>query len=172
MRLTIAFDDVSTVLPLMKKPDIRQRIIEQVLTMAADAGVDDVVLISANAFHRRLTAKELEHIVGERVFRSFYGEGLLINHDAEDHDNLSFLGKTEKDEHVVINKRAAESDLLVYVNTTMVPMEGGPQVRWHRAVGVQLAAAPPQPRHDGALDVVHGPHTAPSCTTQPGGWAG
>ncbi len=135
MRLTIAFDDVSTVLPLMKKPDIRQRIIEQVLTMAADAGVDDVVLISANAFHRRLTAKELEHIVGERVFRSFYGEGLLINHDSEDHDNLSFLGKTEKDEHVVINKRAAESDLLVYVNTTMVAMEGG-----HKSVGIGLSA--------------------------------
>ena len=135
MRLTIAFDDVSLTLPTMRAPDIRQRIIEQVLTMAADAGVDDVALISANAFHRRLTAKELEHIVGERVFRSFYGQGLLTNHDAEDHDNLTFLGKTEKDEHVVTNKRAAESDLLVYVNITLVPMEGG-----HKSVGVGLSS--------------------------------
>ncbi|MEJ7832070.1 MAG: lactate racemase domain-containing protein [Nocardioides sp.] len=135
MRLTIAFDDVSLPLPTMQRPDIRQRIIEQVLTMAADAGVDDVVLISANAFHRRLTAKELEHIVGERVFRSFYGEGLLINHDAEDHDNLAFMGKTEMDEHVVINKRAAESDLLIYVNMTLVPMEGG-----HKSVPIGLSA--------------------------------
>ena len=150
MRLTIAFDDVSTVLPLMKKPDIRQRIIEQVLTMAADAGVDDVVLISANAFHRRLTAKELEHIVGERVFRSFYGEGLLINHDAEDHDNLAFLGKTEKDEHVVINKRAAESDLLVYVNTTMVAMEGG-----HKSVGIGLSAYNSLRHHHNHDTMVH-----------------
>ncbi len=56
MQLTIAFDDLSLPLPTMRKPDIRQRIIEQVLTMAADAGVDDVELIAANALHRRMTA--------------------------------------------------------------------------------------------------------------------
>jgi hypothetical protein len=72
MRLTIAFDDISIPLPPMVKPDIRQRILEQVLTMAAEAGVDDVELISANALHRRLTAAELKDIVGERVFRSFF----------------------------------------------------------------------------------------------------
>ena len=37
MKLTIAFDDVSLPLPKMRRPDLRQRIIEQVLTMAADA---------------------------------------------------------------------------------------------------------------------------------------
>src|SRR5690349_11009868 len=46
MRLTIAFDDLSLPLPTMRAPDIRQRIIEQVLTMAAEAGVDDVQLIA------------------------------------------------------------------------------------------------------------------------------
>ena len=61
MRLTIAFDDISIPLPPMKKPDIRQRIIEAVLTMAAEAGVDDVELISANALHRRLSPAELVH---------------------------------------------------------------------------------------------------------------
>ena len=76
----------------MRKPDIRQRIIEQVLTMAAEAGVDDVELIAANALHRRMTAAELKHIVGERVFRSFHPQGLLTNHDAEDHDNLLHVG--------------------------------------------------------------------------------
>ncbi|MGZ0219967.1 MAG: lactate racemase domain-containing protein, partial [Acidimicrobiales bacterium] len=35
MKLTIAFDDISLPLPSMRKPDIRQRIIEQVLDMAA-----------------------------------------------------------------------------------------------------------------------------------------
>ena len=47
MRLTIAFDDLSLPLPPMRAPDVRQRVIEQVLTMAADAGVDDVELIVA-----------------------------------------------------------------------------------------------------------------------------
>ena len=59
MKLTIAFDDLSIPLPPMRAPDIRQRIIEQVLTMAADAGVDDVQIIAANALHRRMTAAEI-----------------------------------------------------------------------------------------------------------------
>jgi hypothetical protein len=135
MRLTIAFDDVSLPLPPMRRPDIRQRIIEAVLTMAADAGVDDVELVSANALHRRLTPAELEHIVGERVFRSFFPQGQLYNHDAEDHANLLHLGLTQHGEDVEINRRAAESDLLVYVNVNLVAMDGG-----HKSVPVGLAS--------------------------------
>src|SRR3954452_25440762 len=95
MRLTIAFDDISIPLPPMTKPDIRQRILEQVLTMAAEAGVDDVEIISANALHRRLTAAEIKDIVGERVFRSFYPQGALYNHDAEDPANMLYIGETD-----------------------------------------------------------------------------
>ena len=52
MKLTIAFDDISLPLPPMRRPDIRQRVIEAVLDMAAEAGVDDVHLIAALALHR------------------------------------------------------------------------------------------------------------------------
>ena len=135
MRLTIAFDDVSLPLPPMRSPDVRQRIIEAVLTMAAAAGVDDVELISANALHRRLTADELKHIVGERVFRSFFPQGLLYNHDAEDRANLMHVGLTDDGEDVEINRRAAESDLLVYVNVNLVAMDGG-----HKSVPIGLAS--------------------------------
>ena len=51
--------------------------------------------------------------------------GLLYNHDAEDPDALAYLGETDKGEEVEINKRAAESDLLVYVNINLVSMDGG-----------------------------------------------
>jgi len=135
MRLTIAFDDISLPLPPMRKPDVRQRIIEQVLTYAAEAGVDDVELISANALHRRLTAGELRDIVGERVFRSFFPQGQLTNHDAEDRANLLHVGLTDAGEDVEINRRAAESDLLVYVNVNLVAMDGG-----HKSVPVGLAS--------------------------------
>src|SRR3954465_8648794 len=124
MRLTIAFDDLSLPLPPMRKPDIRQRIIEHVLEHAAQAGVDDVQLIAANALHRRMTADELKAIVGERVFRSFYPDN-LVNFDAEDRPNLVHLGMTDKEEDVEISRRAAESDLLVYVNVNLVAMGGG-----------------------------------------------
>ena len=71
MKLTIAFDDISLPLPPMRKPDIRQRIIEAVMDMAAEAGVDDVHLIAALALHRRMTEDELRHAVGARVYDSF-----------------------------------------------------------------------------------------------------
>jgi hypothetical protein len=125
MKLTIAFDDISLPLPPMRRPDVRQRVIEAVLDLAAEAGVDDVHLIAALALHRRMTEDELRHAVGDRVYDAFAPHGLLYNFDAEDPDNLSFLGTTDQGEEVEISKRAAESDLLVYVNINLVAMDGG-----------------------------------------------
>jgi len=125
MKLTIAFDDVSLPLPKMRRPDVRQRVIEAVLDLAAEAGVDDVHIIAALALHRRMTEDELRHAVGDRVYDAFAPRGLLYQHDAEDPDALSYLGETPNGEEVEINKRAAESDLLFYVNINLVAMDGG-----------------------------------------------
>ena len=134
MTLTIAFDDISLPLPQMRTPDIRGRVIEHVLEHAARAGVDDVKLTVANSLHRRMTAKEIKRAVGERVFRSFWPDD-LGNHDAEDRANLAYLGETEHGEDVEINRRAAESDVLVYVNINLVAMDGG-----HKSVPVGLGS--------------------------------
>src|SRR5436305_6720692 len=91
MRLTVAFDDISLPLPPMRTPDVRQRVLEQVLEMAARAAVDDVKLLVATSLHRRMTGPEIRRVVGERVFRSFW-PGDLRNFDAEDHDNLLYVG--------------------------------------------------------------------------------
>ena len=125
MKLTICFDDISLPLPPMKRPDIRQRVIEAVLDLAADAGVDDVVLVAALALHRRMTDDELRHALGNRVFDAFAPHGRLTQHDAEDPDGLLHLGQTPHGEDVEINKRAATSDLIVYVNINLVAMDGG-----------------------------------------------
>jgi lactate racemase len=118
MKLTIAFDDVSLPLPQMRAPDVRQRVIEAVLDMAAEAGVH-----------------ELRHALGDRIFDAFEPHGLLWQHDAEDPDNLVHLGHTDQGEDVEINRRAAESDLLVYVNINLVAMDGG-----HKSVATGLAS--------------------------------
>ena len=125
MKLTIAFDDLSLPLPKMRRPDVRQRVIEAVLDLAAEAGVDDVHLIAALALHRRMTEDELRHAVGDRVYDAFAPRGALYNHDAEDPDGMLFIGSTPQGEEVEINKRAAESDLIVYVNINLVAMDGG-----------------------------------------------
>ena len=97
-----------------------------------------------------MTADEIKHAVGERVFRCFWPND-LGNFDAEDKDEPEFVGTTDQGEEVEISKRAAESDLIVYVNMNLVAMDGG-----DKSVPVGLAelsqpAAPPQRPHDAAL---------------------
>ena len=55
MRVTIAIDDISLPLPPMRRPDIRERLLNAVLQTLADYGVDDVHLIVATSLHRRMT---------------------------------------------------------------------------------------------------------------------
>jgi lactate racemase len=135
MKLTIAFDDISLPLPPMQRPDVRQRVIEAVLDVAAEVGVDDVHIIAALALHRRMTEAELRHALGDRVYDAFAPTGQLYNHDAEDTENMAFLGETDQGEEVEINRRAAESDLLVYVNINLVAMDGG-----HKSTATGLAS--------------------------------
>ncbi len=135
MKLTVCFDDISLPLPPMQRPDIRQRVIEAVLDMAADAGVDDVVLIAALALHRRMTEPELRHALGDRVYDSFAPSGRLTQLDAEDPEQMLHLGTTDQGEDVEISKRAATSDLIVYVNINLVAMDGG-----HKSVATGLAS--------------------------------
>ena len=66
------------------------------------------------------------------MYRSFYPEHLK-NFDAEDPQGLVEIGRHDEDELVEISKRAAESDLIVYVNINLVAMDGGPQVGRGRA---------------------------------------
>ena len=122
MRLTIVFDDLTVPSPPMRRPDLRGTVVEAVLTRAARAGVDDVQLICGNGLNRRLTGAELHHLLGERVFRSFYADQKLLNHDAEDSDGLTTLSEAGG---VAINARAAASDLVVYVHLAAGSRAGG-----------------------------------------------
>lgn len=132
MKVTIAIDDISLPLPQMQRPDLRQTMLEILLEMLADHGVEDVHIIIAIALHRKMTAAEVERAVGPKVFRAHWPE-TLYHHDAEDPDGMVELGKTRHGEPVRINRRAAESDLLIYANINFVPMNGG-----HKSVGVGL----------------------------------
>jgi nickel-dependent lactate racemase len=68
---------------------------------------------------------ELRHVLGDRIVDAFMPRGTLYQHDAEDDDNLEVIGETDHGEIVEINKRAADSDLVVYANVNQVAMDGG-----------------------------------------------
>ena len=132
MKVTIAIDDISLPLPPMALPDIRQTIVEILLELLDAHGVDDVHLVIANSLHRRLNKAEMRRMLGGRIFEAFYPDR-YYNHDAEDPDGMVTVGHTKHDEIVRINRRAVESDLVIYVNINLVPMDGG-----HKSVGVGL----------------------------------
>jgi len=113
--VTIAFDDPVLPIPLPRE-DPRKIVVGEVLGMAEKEGVR-VRLLCANGTHRKWTRKELAAIVGSHA-------KLVTCHDAEDEKNLKELGSVDG-MPVVVNREAAESDLLIYVNVTFTPMNGG-----------------------------------------------
>src|SRR5450432_1201069 len=132
MKVTIAVDDISLPLPPMATPDFRQTILEIVLDMLAGHGVDDVHIIIANSLHRKMTPWEMKRMVGSTIYNEYYPDR-YYNHDAEWTDGMVKIGETKHKEPLHINRRAAESDLLIYVNINFVPMDGG-----HKSVAVGL----------------------------------
>ena len=132
MKVVIAIDDISLPLPPMRRPDVRERVLTVVLAMLADYGVDDFEMIIATSVHRRMTGEEIRHIVGDKIYDAYYPKR-LYNHDAEDPKGMKYVGTTEEGEEVELNRKAVESDLLIYVNLNLVPMDGG-----HKSVAVGL----------------------------------
>ena len=156
MKLTICFDDISLPLPPMESPDIRQMVIETVLDMAADAGVDDVMLVAALALHRRMTEDELRHALGRPGLRRLCaprsahparrrGPGEL------DPSGPDRRGRGHRDQQA--GGHVGSVDLREH-------QPGGhgrrAQERGHRAGLLPVAAPPPQPADHAALEVVHG----------------
>jgi hypothetical protein len=72
-------------------------------------------------------------MVGTKIYDAYYPDR-YYNHDAEDPDGMLELERTAHDEVVAVNRRVAESDLVVYINVNFVPMNGG-----HKSMGTGVA---------------------------------
>ena len=123
-RVVICFDDVSVPLPMMKD-DVRVKAAEIVVEKLKKLGVkkENVLFICATGLHRKCTPKELRHILGKNVFKEY--KDRIINHDASDNEKLKVLGTTKQGYEIEINKHAAEADLIIYLNITFTPLNGG-----------------------------------------------
>lgn len=112
-KVTIAFDDPTV--PCYAP--VWETAIRLVLEELDHAGVKkrDIFLLCANALHRKFTRRELAKVIGKELVEEF-GYRLLC-HDAEDPENLSYLGITSSGYDVEINRLVTDSDLTVYLNT-------------------------------------------------------
>ncbi|MCP4602106.1 MAG: nickel-dependent lactate racemase [Proteobacteria bacterium] len=77
----------------------------------AQAGVrdEDIRFIGAVGFHRRQTEEEHAKLLGEKLAGRFK----MVDHNCQDKDNLKFLGTTERETPVYINKLAMDSDHII-----------------------------------------------------------
>ena len=113
-RVTVAFDDPTV--PCWAP--VWETAIAVVLEELERAGVarKQVNLLCANALHRKFPPEELAGILGDRLVEEFRDR--LSCHDAEDPDNLLYLGKTPSGYEVELNRCVADSDLTIYLNTS------------------------------------------------------
>lgn len=140
-KVTIAFDDptVPCFAPL------RQTVIGTIVDDLVGAGVEkrDITLMCAPGLHRRWTRNEIANIIGSDLVEQF-GYRVMC-HDAEDTDNLVYLGTTKNGYDVEVNRCVTDSDLTVYVNaSTLRGLTGGwksicvglgtfRSIRWHHS---------------------------------------
>ena len=125
-RVTIAFDDPIGYLPQEASPPFRKVAIKTVLSELDTLGVEpaNVRLVCAVGLHRKFTTSELATMVGQDL-AARYGPSKLFNHDAEDRDNLVFLGETKRGQEVEVNRLVMESDQLIYISQPWSHFNGG-----------------------------------------------
>ncbi|MBD3214268.1 MAG: DUF2088 domain-containing protein [Candidatus Lokiarchaeota archaeon] len=122
--ISVCFDDISVPLPPMKR-DIRAIAAQHVIRILKGIGVKDenINFICATGLHRKCKPKELKHILGKKIYRKYKAQ--IINHDAEDKNNLITLATSSEGYKVEINRTAAQSDLIIYLNISFTPLNGG-----------------------------------------------
>jgi hypothetical protein len=135
-KILIAFDDNCQPFPETSKPDIRQQSLEVLLPLLYSCGVkkENIRLVCAVALHRKMKKHELSRMVGRRIMREFHPHQ-LDNYDAENPEDVVDLGETEEAEPVRVCRGVVESDLVIYVDSVQIPLNGG-----HKSVAVGLGA--------------------------------
>ncbi|MBI2058770.1 MAG: DUF2088 domain-containing protein [Nitrospirae bacterium] len=154
-KVLIAFDD-PTVICLAP---LRNLAIRAVLDDLRKAGVqrNDIWLVCASALHRRWTRNEIGRIIGDDLVQEFGYR--VFSHDAEDKENLAYLGATPNGYDVEVNKLVVDCDLTVYINASAlrgltggwksvcVGLSTNRSIRWHHSPDGLSASVRNNPLH-------------------------
>ena len=121
MRVTIAVDDASHPPASPAEPDPRGRVLRVLLEVLDKQRVVDVEVVVATGLRRNMTRQELSRMLGERTCRQLTSARLL-NHDPERGSEL-VAGVDGDSKPILLNRRAAQSDLLIYLSVWQRPGE-------------------------------------------------
>ena len=116
-KVTIAFDDPIGFVPQEKSPGFREIAIKVLLEELNKLGVapQNIRLVCAGGIHRMWTQNELATILGDEI-ASRHSVSRLFNFDAEDKDNIVYLGETKRGHEVEVSRLVTDSDQLIYVS--------------------------------------------------------
>ncbi len=153
-KVLIAFDDNCQPFPPMSRPDVRQVAIETLLGMLYSYGVrkENVQLRCAVALHRKMQRHELEHMLGPNLMREFY-PSQVKNFDAEDPVDIVRVGETDHGEPVETSRAVIDADLVLYVDSIQIPLNGG-----HKSVAVGFGTYDSIAPHHSPKMTEHVPH--------------
>lgn len=153
-RVLIAFDDNCQPFPETPRPDIREQALGVLLPMLYACGVQrqNIRLVCAVALHRKMKRYELARMVGPKVMAEFYPRQ-LDNFDAENRSDIVDLGTTDQGEPVHVCRGVVECDLVIYLDTVQIPLNGG-----HKSVAVGLGTYESIANHHAPKMTADSPH--------------
>ena len=104
----VVISDNTRPVPYRGESGILLPIIEQLI--AEDIPVDDIQILVATGTHRSLTQSEIRSMIDPRILDM----GIeIVNHDCNETEYLSYLGKTQRGTEVRVNSRYINADIKI-----------------------------------------------------------
>jgi len=115
-KIAIVVEDIS-------RPTPTHLILPYILDEIFEGGAEpeNVTIVFALGVHRPMTEAEMEKKAGKEVLDKVNA----INHNCEDEDNLTYLGKTSHGTPVYVNKTVADADIKVLIGTIEPHVQAG-----------------------------------------------
>lgn len=88
-------------------------IVEELISCGV--GRKDIQLVFSNGLHPRTSTRELQLILGDELFHTFFHTNQIKTHDSEDYDNLVDLGVTDAGDRVLMNKFVFDADIPILI---------------------------------------------------------
>ncbi|GAB4112307.1 MAG: nickel-dependent lactate racemase [Candidatus Caldatribacteriota bacterium] len=103
-KIAIVIDDYT-------RPTPTKEILTIVLKKLKDLGVnkDSIFIIIATGIHRKMTTDELERKIGNEILNMFK----VIQHNADNIENLTYLGNSSRNTPIWINKEVLKADIRI-----------------------------------------------------------
>lgn len=117
----------------------RKLSIKYILRELYAAGVEkhNILFIISNGLHPKSTPEDAKAILGKEIFNQFWHTGQILSHDSEDKEHMVYLGMTESQDPVYINKYVYDSDIPILIGHVQGNPYGGYSGGYkHSATGI------------------------------------